>query len=133
MRLYLDADVFLALLKEEDRHKVAATLFLEKYKEEELFTSAITCMELWFYLYRESRNKMVLDSLRAVSMLCTVVDVGFSDMQEAALLSEHYGLSPADALHAHIALRYDAIVSSDHSFDKVSALKRMDFSRGLTG
>ncbi len=128
MKQYVDADLFLAVLKKEDRYKSAARAFLEKHRGDELFTSAITCMEVYFYLYRYG-EKSALDALRALRMLCAVIDLRFPDIEEAAVLGERYSLSPADAVHAQAALSYGTIVSSDHSFDRVIGLTRIDFSR----
>ena len=127
MAQYLDADLFLALIKEEDRFKVAAQRFLNKNKGP-FVTSTITCLELWFYLYRNGKGSHAIDALRSVSKICTIKEVSFLNMEEAAILADQCHLSPADAIHARLALAEDGIVSSDASFDKVKGLKRVDFT-----
>src|SRR3989344_7627563 len=118
MKLYLDADVFLALLKEDDRHKKAATLFFEKYADAEKITSTMCCLEIWFYLYKNGHQKKVIDALRSISAMCTVQDFNAKQMGQAVFLGTENRLSPADALHAVLASEADAIVSSDASFDR---------------
>lgn len=129
MKLYLDADVFLALAKEQDRHKKAALAFFERYPEAEKITSTIACMEVWFYLYKNGNQRKALDALRAISSLCSVVDFTFRHIEQAVLLAADHQLSPADALHAILAQQADAVVSSDHSFDRIPALKRINFTK----
>ncbi len=129
MRLYLDADIFLALIKEEDRHKEAAQHFLEHFKREEFITSTAACLEVWFYLYKHGKQEQVLNALRAVGVLAKVQETAFPEVQTAALLAQQAQLSPADAFHAIQALQCDAIVSSDKAFDRVKGLKRVDFTK----
>ena len=50
-------------------------------------------------------------------------------MEQAVLLSGDYQLSPADALYAVLAQQADALVSSDHSFDKIYGLQRINFTK----
>ncbi|MBI2146937.1 type II toxin-antitoxin system VapC family toxin [Candidatus Woesearchaeota archaeon] len=129
MKLYLDTDVFLALLKEEDRHKKAAIAFFEKYSAAEKTTSTVCCLEIWFYLYKNGQQKKMVDALRAVAAMCTVQDFNAKQMGQAVFLSAENRLSPADALHAVLAADgADAIVSSDASFDRIASLKRIDFT-----
>lgn len=124
---YVDADVFLALIKEEDRHKKAAESFLEK--KDDLITSNITCLEVWFYLYKNGKQAQVLNALRAVNMIAKIQDVTLNEIQTAAILAQQAQLSPADAIHAVQALQCEALVSSDKSFDRVKGLKRIDFTK----
>lgn len=129
MRLYLDADVFLAILKDEDRHKKAAQKFFEKYHDSEKITSTVCCLEIWFYLYKMGQQRKVVDALRAIAALCMVQDFNAKQMGQAVFLGSENRLSPADALHAVLAAEADAIVSSDASFDRIPSLKRIDFTR----
>lgn len=128
MTLYIDADVFLALLKEKDRYKIAAEKFLQQHKGKKLATSTITCLEIWFYLYKYGLGERALEAIRAVQLICDIIEISFSDLQTSTLLASQYHLSPADAVHANIALSHESIVSSDKAFDKVGGLKRIDFT-----
>ena len=128
MRLYLDADIFLALFKEEDRFKENARKFMSSNSHERI-TSTIACLEIWFYMYRNNLQDQMTDILRAINKMCEIVGEDIFTMENASILSQQYKLSPADAIHATIALRYDAIVSTDKSFDKIKDLKRIDFSK----
>ncbi len=129
MKLYLDADIFLALIKERDRLKDLAIGFFEKYKTHELTTSTLTCMEIWFYLHKNNLKEKVLDSVRAITSICAILDWDLYDLENSIVLSEHHKLTPADSVHATLAMKCDCIVSSDSSFDRVPGLKRTDFSR----
>jgi len=129
MRLYLDADIFLALIKEKDRFKYSAKKFFSVYKAHEFFTSTLTCIEVWFYLHRSGMRDKALDSLRAINSICEIIEYNLSDMENAVILSEQHNLTPADAVHATLGMKHDIIVSSDSSFDKIKGLKRLDFSK----
>ncbi|MBI4163485.1 MAG: type II toxin-antitoxin system VapC family toxin [Candidatus Aenigmarchaeota archaeon] len=129
MKLYLDADIFLALIKENDRFKAAARSFFSKSKGHELITSTLSCLEVWFYLYKHGLQEKALDSIRAISSICSVISYDPYDLENSIVLAEHHKLSPADAIHATLAMGFDAIVSSDSSFDKLSDLKRIDFTK----
>ena len=128
MKLYLDTDIFLALIKGEDRHKDAAQRFFLRFKGHEFVTSSIALLEIWFYLYKNDQKTTAFDAMRAVRALCSIIETRIDHIEEGALLSTACRLSPADAVHAIVARFCDAIVSSDHSFDNVSELKRIDFT-----
>jgi len=129
MKLYLDADIFLALIKENDRFKESARAFFAKYKSFELVTSTLTCMEVWFYLYRNNLKDKALDSIRAIIAICKILTYDLFDLENSIMLAEHHNLTPADAVHATLGMKHDMIVSSDTSFDRVHGLKRLDFTK----
>lgn len=129
MVVYLDADIFLALIKEEDRHKKAALFYFQKNKNSEFVTSNLTCLEIWFYLHRNNLQSKALNAIRAVKSIAKVMDYGILEIEAATLLAEKARLTPADAIHAVLASRVDAIVSTDTSFDRIIGLKRIDFSK----
>ncbi len=127
---YLDADILLALIKEDDRHKTAAIAFFRSHQGHAFVTSSITCLEIWFYLNKQNLKTKALDAIRAISQIATIVDYGMKEMEGAIILAEHHKLSPADAIHALMALRYGKIISSDGAFDRIQGLQRIDFSTG---
>jgi len=127
-RLYLDTDIFLAIIKDDDRHKKAAQNFFQMHKSDELITSTITCLEIWFYLYKQGLGEKALDAIRAVGTLCTIQEVPFMTIQEAILLAQEIRLSPADGVHAVLASSVGVIVSSDHAFKRITGLQQIDFS-----
>lgn len=128
MVVYLDADIFLALLKEEDRYKKAAQQYFQKNKNSEFVTSSLTCLEIWFYLHRNNLQNKAFNAMRAIRAIATIIDYGVVEIEAATLLAEKVHLTPADAIHAVLASRVDGIVSTDNSFDRISGLKRIDFS-----
>ena len=127
MRLYLDADIFLALIKNEDRHKRAAQAFFRVNKNDKFITSSLTCLEVWFYLYKNNFKHSCIDAIRAVKNIAEIIDYNIQDVEAAMILAEHHNLSPADSIHAILAMRSEGIVSSDESFDRIKYLKRVNF------
>ncbi len=129
MRYYLDADILLALLKQNDHLKQKANRWIADNKDKnELITSSLSCLEVLFYLYKNGLSENALDIIRAISILCKVTYFNFQHIEQSIILSEHHSLSPADSIHAVLAMNYDAIISSDKSFDKVHNLTRIDFT-----
>ena len=128
MRLYLDADIFLALIKDQDRFKESAQHFFEISKHHIMITSSSSCLEVWFYLHKNNHANLALDAVRAIKSLVQVIDWRLEQLEEALFLAQNYKLTPADALHAVIASHFDGIVSTDKSFDRIKGLKRIDFS-----
>ena len=129
MKLYLDADIFLALIKESDRFKKSAIDFFPKSVHNELITSTLTCMEIWFYLHKNNLKEKSLDAIRSISSVCTIVGYDLADIENSIVLGEHHKLTPADSVHASLAMKTGCIVSTDSSFDRVPGLKRIDFSK----
>ena len=127
MLLYLGTDIFLALMKDEDKYKKSAEKFFYSNKGNNFTTSILTCLEIWFYLYKNSLKDKALDSVRSVMKIAEIQDFSIHQLESAVVLAEQYKLTPVDSVHAILAFMTDAIVSSDSSFDKIKDLKRMDF------
>lgn len=127
--VYLDADIFLALIKEDDRYKQSAQHFFQSRPNHEWVTSSLTCLEIWFYLYKHQQQEKALDAIRAVLAIATIIEYGIKEIEAATLLASQHQLSPADAIHATIALPFGTIVSTDHSFDRLAHCQRIDFSK----
>ncbi|MBI5176938.1 type II toxin-antitoxin system VapC family toxin [Candidatus Micrarchaeota archaeon] len=132
MKIYLDADFFLAILKPSDwLKKSAISYWRDNAGKHEFSTSSLTLMEIWFYLNRAGLNGEVPAALGDVILMgVQVLPVSSDDLLGAARKFQDTRLTPMDALHAHMALRFDAIVSTDSAFDSVKGLKRIDFSKG---
>ncbi len=128
MKLYLDADIFLAVLKENDRFKKAAVEFFGNREQYQFVTGSLTCLEVWFYLHRNGLGKNALSSLRAIRAIAEILDYDSHDLEQAMILAETHNLTPADSIHAVLARVADAIVSTDSSFDK-TGIRRIDFSK----
>ena len=91
-------------------------------------TSTLTCLEIWFYLYRNNLGNKALDAVRAVKAIAEVWDIQQTNLESGLILAQQYKLSPADAVHAILAKKTDGIVSSDHSFDKIPQLNKINFT-----
>lgn len=131
MNLYLDTDIFLALIKDDDHLKSAAKKFFEKEKPHHaLYTSAATCLEIAFYLYKNKLAKSALDAINYVEdTVEEVMPLDNTHLKSSVLLASQYHLSPTDAIHAVYASNLDAIVSTDAAFDRVPGLKKLDFTK----
>lgn len=127
MQLYLDADVFLALIKSDDRFKQKARAFFNEHKHRYI-TSTLTCLEVWFYLHKHGLVEQASDAVRAIEELAQVMPFSVQDMHDGMVLAKEHKLTPADAVHAVLAKQTGAIVSSDKSLSKIRGLKRIDFT-----
>lgn len=132
MRLYLDSDFFIAVLKPSDWLKeAAADYWTENRHLHEFYASSITLLEIWFTVLRVGSTEDAERAIKDVSRKMDVVvrEAGQQEIEQALVISKLYGLKPADSIHASIAGSFDAIVSSDSAFDRVKGLKRIDFSK----
>ncbi len=152
MRAYIDASVFLHLLFDGSRADEAERILSSVEEGESLgYVSPLVVEETVFKLlvgraselgvdsFYEFRKRYAvdeefrrtcyrpveefisyLDSLRGLRW----VEVGGGDVHEALRLSADYGLLPADALHAALALRLGvAVATFDSDFRRVPGLK----------
>ena len=71
-----------------------------------------------------------MGALRSLQQIAAMREYSIHDLENAAVLAQKYTLTPADAVHAVLAIRTGStIVSSDASFDRIQQLKRIDFSK----
>jgi predicted nucleic acid-binding protein len=71
----------------------------------------------------------MIDAVNALSQIRNLewVPVTPELCLKASILVKHYRLSPFDAYHAATALSHDAtILSTDHSYERVTGLTRID-------
>ena len=131
MKLYLDSDIFLAAFKDTDHLKSSAMKFLEtESKKHELFTSTATLLEVWHYLRRNNLEERALEAVKYIeSIVSTVMPLDAEQLTAAIELAQAHSLSPTDAIHANYAKKLDGIVATDHAFDRVPGLKKIDFSK----
>ena len=130
MKLYLDTDLFLAAVKQKDHLKDAALRFFKKCKKEELYTSEATVLEVWHYLRRNNMEEKALEAIEHMEgLVAEILPLEHIHVKQAILLAANYRLSPSDAIHAIYAENMDAIVATDHKFDIIPNLKKIDFSK----
>lgn len=129
MKIYVDSDFIMALLKESDWLKEAAMRYWAENKQEEFYTSAATLLEVWYALIKENNAASASATMNGITAIAKILDVTENEMRQAAEISAKYGLKPMDAIHAFTAMQFGNILSTDTAFDKVGGLKRIDYSK----
>jgi len=128
--IYLDANVFLsAILNQEDEGEKARDL-LQKLQKAEIVaaTSALSFDEV-FWIVKKHRG--FISALKAAKTLLEIPNLTFLEVNDQTLwsaynLAEKYKLDPRDAIHIACALDHAifTIISEDEHFDKVKEIKR---------
>ncbi|SEP83243.1 PIN domain-containing protein [Natrinema salaciae] len=121
--MYAETDFLLALIKDEDWLGDAAEP-VYRDRQDELWTSQFTLIELLLVAYREDR-----DTERVVSNAANLVEVrgDAETVVTAATYVEDHGFTPFDALH-FVESDGDTIVSSDDAYEDVTP--RLDLKTG---
>ncbi|AWR94016.1 MULTISPECIES: type II toxin-antitoxin system VapC family toxin [Sulfolobaceae] len=133
--MLIESDVLIAHLKTEDRLKEESEKLLLKIAKGEL--SVIVSREAIHEIYYVLRNmnlsvQEILDKIGAlksipnIEWIPTTIDI---DLLALALMSQYNITSIFDAYHAATCLIYDkekAIISTDHIYDKIPGIKRID-------
>lgn len=122
--------MLLAFVKEEDRLKPTAKKILERIEAGRLkvYASIATIQEIIFWFY----NRQMLDELvKAVNALIRLkiewVKLTPEICLTASLLINEYKVSPFDAYHLATAILRDRmILSTEHKYDEVKGIKRID-------
>ena len=128
--IYLDANVFLsAILNQEDEGEKARDL-LQKLQKTEIVaaTSALSFDEV-FSIVKKHRG--FISALKAAKTLLEIPNLTFLEINDQTLwsaynLAEKYKLDPRDAIHIACALDHAifTIISENEHFDKVKEIKR---------
>ncbi len=125
--MYVDADVFVALTKPNDRHRPWAEKIMSY--DETKCTSIVTLIELQFVLQREVDTDAALAFIEEFGNKFPDVQLLALDRQtlnESIQLRKTYGLSILDAIHATVCLQKDRrMASTDGCFDRVPNLRRV--------
>ncbi|MBS3063630.1 MAG: PIN domain-containing protein [Candidatus Diapherotrites archaeon] len=123
--MYVDADLFYALLRAGDRHaELAQTVLASK---EQQYTSVICLLELEIVVKRELSDEMSKTLLSAFKARFPKVKIKPLDeraFRKSLELRQKYGLGIFDAVHAAVALLNDGrIASTDKAFEKIPGLQ----------
>lgn len=128
MKYYLDADLFIAMLKEEDRLKSSAEGIFTAVREGkiEAFTSAATLLEILFWASKaKPRRARLREYLRvAARLVSSVAPLGYRDLIVAAEFLQTQQVFALDAIHAAAAGTWP-IVSSDAIYERLD-LRRIE-------
>lgn len=110
--MYVETDVLLALIKDEDGLGEPAEAVYREYSEN-LWTSPFTLIELLLVAYREARNA---ERVVTNAVALTPVRDATETIVAAATYVEERGLTPFDALHL-VESDGETIVSSDAAYE----------------
>lgn len=123
--MYLDTDIILALIKEEDWLKE----HVKKLKLNGAKTSAITIIEARIVLDREySRIKAIetLDKIKNLKIEIIPLDEEILNKSQE-LIKKYLKLGTFDSIHASTAIVKDMeLISTDNFFEQISELKSKD-------
>ena len=103
MRIFLDTNIFLAILNEEENWQLAEKLLLEVHNGKHTgYTSVICVSEILsgFYAENESeKGEMFLTNMKAINNL-TITDVDITIAKDAAKIRAKYKIKLPDAMIA---------------------------------
>ena len=123
--MYVDSDILFATLKSGDRHAAFAH---ETMRNEHVYTSALTLIELEIVVKRELSNEMsttIQSILRHQYPKLKIAPLTPEVHQKGQELRRKHGLGIFDAIHAATALMEDKhIASTDHIYDSIPKLTR---------
>jgi predicted nucleic acid-binding protein len=128
MRYYCDADLLIAMLKEEDELRPSAVRVFEAVQQNkiEAFTSAAALLEVLFWASKvKARRANIREYVRTAARLVSdVVPLGYEDLVAAAEYLQARPVFVLDAMHAAAAGTWP-ILSSDAIYEKLG-LHRVD-------
>ncbi len=123
MRIFLDTNIFLAILNEEKTWKLAEKLLLDIYNGKHTgYTSVICVSEILsgFYAEDESeKGEMFLTHLRAMNNF-TITDVDLNIAKDAAKMRAKYKMKLPDAMIAASCMIHKCkLITQDENLKKV--------------
>lgn len=127
MRVFIDTNVFLAILNEEANWQRAEKLLEETHRGKHIaYTSVICISEILsgFYTKGESeKGERFLVDTKAINNL-TIVDVDLTIAKDAAETRAKYKMKLPDAIIASSCKAYKcALITQDESFRKVKEIE----------
>lgn len=129
---YLDTSVLVHALGGDRELRQACQWLLDQVEEGAIRgeSSVLAVDELVHVRHRRSGDRdLAVREGRAAASLLTLHDVSLSDLEEAfELFGAHGSLDVHDAIHAAVAIRVgsSALISTDHDFDGLPAVSRID-------
>ena len=129
--MLLDSDIFIAILKEEDRLKQPSLKILkaiERRKLKNAYASVASIQEIIFWLLNRGFKDKILLTVSRVFKLKNLEWIPLDEevFLTASALIEEYALGAFDAYIAATALLKDRVIlSSDHIYDKIKGIRRM--------
>lgn len=115
--MYVEADFFLALLKDGDRLKDNAEKYYRKFKNQ-MWTSFLTLIELMLWAYSHKKDPLPFVECASKLVKLKKIEISFEKLLAACYLVEKYNCTTFDSLHAVICGE-NKILSSDRKYDKI--------------
>ena len=128
--IYLDANIFLyALLNDDEKGESCRSLLIKVAKEEDACTSLLTWDECVYILKKKKSKEIAVSEGERLLIFphLQFVHVDKIIIAKAQQIMKSYNLEPRDAIHAASALNIHVrkIVSDDPDFDNIPELKRI--------
>jgi len=127
----LDSDIFIAIIKEEDRLKQPSLKILkaiERRKLKNAYASVASIQEIIFWLLNRGFKDKILLTVSGVFKIKNLewIPLDKEVFLTASALIEEYELGAFDAYIAATALLKDRVIlSSDHIYDKIKGIRRV--------
>lgn len=137
MKFYCDADLLIAMLKEEDELRPSAVRVFEAVQQGkiEAFTSTAALLEVLFWASKvKARRANIREYVRtAARLVSNVVPLGYENLVVAAEYLQAKPIFTLDALHAAAAGTWP-ILSSDTIYEKLGLqrVNPIELAKGLT-
>ncbi len=127
MKIFLDTNIFLVVLNEEDNWHLAEKLLLEIHNGKYTgYTSVICISEILtgFYAEDESeKGEMFLTNMRAINNLM-ITDVDLTIAKDAAKMRAKYKIKLPDAMIASSCMIHKCkLITQDDGFNKVKEIE----------
>ncbi len=127
MRLFLDTNVFLAILNEEENWQLAEKLLLDVHNgKHEGYTSVICISEILSGFYAENeteKGELFLADMKAINNL-TITEVDLTVAKDAAKMRAKYKIKLPDAIIASSCKVYECkLITQDDNFRKVKEIE----------
>jgi len=126
MRIFLDTNIFLALLNKEEDWQLAEKLLLDIYNGKYIgYTSVICVSEILSGFYAEDESKkgeVFLTDLRAINNLI-ITDVDLTVAKDAAKMRAKYRIKLPDAIIASSSMIHKCkLITQDENLKKVKEI-----------
>ena len=135
MRIFLDTNIFLAILNREDNWQLAEKLLLDVHNGKHTgYTSVICVSEILsgFYAENESeKGEMFLTDMKAINNL-TITDVDITIAKEAAKIRAKYKIKLPDAMIASSCnIHKCKLITQDEDFKRVKEIDVKSISEAI--
>ncbi len=126
MRIFLDTNIFLAILNEEKNWQLAEKVLLDIHNGKHIGYTSVMCISeilSGFYAENESeKGEMFLADVKAINNL-TITDVDLTIAKDAAKMRAKYKIKLPDAMIASSCMIYKCkLITQDEDLNKVKEI-----------